>query len=70
MGEAHGIEVATADKEAWDAALSSFRHSGGSGVVKQTLSLVAGRNQSQPREPLDDSATGKAASAKLSWRKQ
>ena len=51
MGEAHGIEVAAADEAAWDAAMSSFLQGRAGGSLRQTLSLVAGRSQTQPLAP-------------------
>ena len=42
MGRAEGIDVATEDKAAWDAAVAAFKRTYRTGVTRQTFSSVGG----------------------------
>ena len=42
MGRAEGIEVATEDKAAWDAAVAAFKKAHGPGIARQTFSSLGG----------------------------
>ena len=42
MGRAEGIDVATEDKAAWDAAVAAFKKAHRVGITRQTFSSVGG----------------------------
>jgi len=54
MGKANGIEVATADKAAWDEAMSSFGLRRSSNVPKKTNPLVSLSLHARRLLPLDE----------------
>ena len=48
MGRADGIDVATEDKAAWDAAVAAFNKAQGIGITGQTFSSVGGKVEPVP----------------------
>ena len=42
MGKAEGIDVATRDKAAWDAAVAAFKKTHAHGITRQALSSAGG----------------------------
>ena len=48
MGRAEGIDVATEDKAAWDAAVAAFKKAHPIGITRQTFSSVGGQSEPIP----------------------